>query len=84
MHTLDTTLALFNITPMTLRRWCRRARITPHQDPLDLRRRYLDDDQVLMLARLHNRVLIVDSGSIQLSSIEKLEARIAELEKGRQ
>ena len=83
MHSISDVCALFSISPMTLRRWCRRASITPHQDPADNRRRYLDDDQVLKLARLHNRVLIVDTNSIQLSVIERLEARIAELERDR-
>jgi len=48
-----------------------------------MRRRYLTDDQLLTLARLHNRVLMVNTDAIQLSQIERLEARIAELEKGR-
>jgi hypothetical protein len=71
---------LFQITPMTLWRWCKRSGVRPHQDPSDQRRRYLDNDQLLRLARLHNRVLIVDTDSVQLSAIEFLEARIAKLE----
>ena len=47
--------------------WCRRASIIPHQDPADYRRRYLTDDQLLTLVRLHHRVLMVDSNGIQLS-----------------
>jgi hypothetical protein len=81
MHTLDTARALFNISISTLKRWCQRAHIILHQDPADMRRRYLDDDQLLLLARLHNRVLMVDSDAVQLSVIERLEARIAELER---
>lgn len=72
---------LFKVSPATLHRWCRRAHIMPHVDPVDNRRRHLDDDQLLRLARLHHRVLVVDTGSIQISAIEKLEARIAKLEK---
>jgi hypothetical protein len=82
MHTLNDAYALFSISSATLWRWCSRARIAPHQDPGDFRRRYLDDDQLLKLARLHNRVLIVDTNSIQLSVVERLEARITKLEKG--
>jgi transposase-like protein len=84
IHSINDICALFSISPMTLRRWCRRASIIVHQDPSDERRRYLDNDQLLKLAQLHHRVLMVDSGSIQLSQIERHEARIAELEKGRQ
>ena len=83
MHTLDDVRAIFRIGTSTLYRWCLRAQppIIPHQDPADYRRRYLDNDQLLTLARLHNRVLMVDSNGVQLSQIERLEARISELEK---
>jgi len=83
MHLWSDICALFKITGMTLWRWCQRAQIIPHQDPVDMRRRYLTDDQLLTLARLHHRVLMIDTDALQLSAIERLEARIAELEKGR-
>jgi hypothetical protein len=76
--------ALFNISPTTLRRWCRLAHITPHQDPVDYRCRYLDDEQMLTLARQHYRVLIVDTESVLLSTFIKLEARVSKLEKEHQ
>jgi DNA-binding transcriptional MerR regulator len=84
MHPFSHVYALFVISPTTLHRWCRHAHITPHIDPVDNRRRYLDDNQLLRLARLHYRVLVVNTGSVQISAIEKLEARIAKLEKERQ
>ena len=70
-----------SIDRVTLRRWCRRASIQPHQDPSNLPRRYLTSDEIPHLARLHNRVLMVDTDAVQLSQIERLEARIAELER---
>jgi hypothetical protein len=81
MYNLREICKLFHISQPTLYRWCRRAHITPHIDPADYRRRNLDDDQVIHLARSHCRVVAVDTGSDQLSAIAKLEARIAELEK---
>ena len=84
MYMFSNLYALFNISPTTLCRWCRRAKIKPHIDPSDERRRYLDDDQLLTLARQHNRVLIVNTESVQLSEITKLEARVSKLEKERQ
>ncbi len=81
MHSLSDVYALFKINAATLYRWLRRAQITPHQDPVDMRRRYLDDDQLLALARLHNRVLRVDTDAIQLSVIERMQAQIAELDR---
>ena len=84
MHLFPDIYALFHISAATLYRWCRRARITPHINPADYRCRYLDNDQLLYLARLHNRVLIVDTKSAQLSAIAELEARISKLEKEHQ
>ena len=80
MHLFFDIYILFNISPATLHRWCQRAHITPHIDPADFRRRYLDDNQLLRLARLHYRVLMVDTGSIQLSALEILEARTSKIE----
>jgi hypothetical protein len=80
MHPFSYIYALFNISPATLHRWCQRARITPHIDPADYRCRYLDDNQLLRLARLHYRVLMVDTGSVQLSALEILEARTSKIE----
>ena len=84
MYLLPHVYALFRISPTTLRRWCRCAYITPHISPADYRCRYLDGDQIMQLARLHYRVLVVDTGSVQISAIEILEARIAKLEKEHQ
>jgi DNA-binding transcriptional MerR regulator len=84
MHSFQDVYALFNVSQKTLWNWCRRASIQPHTDPADNRRRYLDDDQLLHLARLYHRVVVLDTNGIQLSQIERLEARIAELEKDRQ
>ena len=81
MHLFSDIYVLFNIDTKTLYNWCRRASIHPHIDPADNRRRYLTDDQLLRLARLHNRVLMVDTEAIHLSQIERMEARIAELER---
>ena len=53
----------------------------PHRDPADHRRRYLDNDQLLKLARLHQRVLIVNTDAARLDYIVQLEARIEKLEK---
>jgi hypothetical protein len=81
MHTWSDVLALFQINAATLWRWCKRASIQPHQYPSDMRRRFLDNDQLLILARLHNRVLRVDFDAVLLNEIERLERRIAELER---
>jgi DNA-binding transcriptional MerR regulator len=80
MHRINTVLALFGISISTLKRWCRRAHITPHRDPVDNRRRYLDNDQLLKLARLHKRVLIVDADTASIDYLMQLERRIEELE----
>jgi hypothetical protein len=53
---------------------------TPHQDPADNRRRYLDNDQLLKLARLHQWILTVDVNGTHIDSIQQLETRITELE----
>ncbi len=84
MHSLFDIYILFKISPATLHRWCQHARITPHIDPTDYRRRYLDNGQLLRLARLHNRVLVPDINNILLPVIERLEARVSKLEKERQ
>ena len=84
MHPFSNVYVLFRIDQKTLWRWCRRAHITPHRDPVDHRRRYLDNGQLLKLARLHQRVLVVDAGSVSLDYLQQLEARIAKLERGGQ
>lgn len=82
MYTIDNVCALFTITSMTLRRWCRRAHITPHRDPVDQRRRYLDDDQLLCLARLHQRVVVVNNvNEMMLEQIGELSRKVKELER---
>ena len=80
MYTWSDILALFNINAATLWRWCRRAHVVPHKDPVDNRRRYLDNDQLLKLARLHQRVLTVNTESAKLDYIAQLERRIEDLE----
>lgn len=81
MHSYQDVCALFSIDPRTLRRWCRRAGIFVHRDPVDERRRFLTDTQVLLLSRQHKRVLIIDTESVQLSAIDHMERRIAQLER---
>ncbi len=81
MHPFSQVYALFAISPTTLRRWCHRAYIKPHQDPVDYRRRYLDNDQLLKLARLHQRVLIVNNvNEMMLDQISELSRKVAKLE----
>jgi hypothetical protein len=72
---------LFCISASTLCRWCRDAGITPHVDPFDNRCRWLDDNQLLLLALLHHRLLVLKAESMQLSAIVMLEDRVARLEK---
>lgn len=38
-----------------------------NRDLVDQRRRYLDDDQLLRLVQRHNRILMVDTGAIEIS-----------------
>jgi len=83
MYTLSQICAIFKVTPMTLRRWCRRSNISPCVDPVDRRCRYITDAQLVKLSTLHRRVLIVDASQVQTSELQRLEARIAELEKER-
>jgi transposase-like protein len=90
LYSLGEVCALFSIDPVTLRRWMRRATISPHVDPSDHRRRYLDQAQLLRLSQLHQRVLLAPphdaSSSVPLAQlrqeiadlvrrIERLEAR---------
>jgi len=90
LYSLGEVCALFSIDPVTLRRWMRRATISPHIDPSDHRRRYLDQAQLVALAQLHQRVLLAPpqdaSSSLPLAQlrqeiadlarrIERLEAR---------
>jgi hypothetical protein len=84
MHLFFDVYILFRIDQKTLWRWCRRAHIIPHVDPLDQRKRYLTDAQLVKLARLHHRVILADPDTALLSEIESLEARfearLAEIE----
>lgn len=90
LYNLGEVCALFSIDPVTLRRWMHRASITPHVDPSDHRRRYLDQAQLVALAQLYQRVLLSPpqdaSSSLPLAQlrqeiadlvrrIERLEAR---------
>jgi MerR HTH family regulatory protein len=58
LYSLGEVCVLFVIDPVTLRRWMHREHIAPHVDPTDGRRRYLDQAQLLRLARAHSRVLV--------------------------
>ena len=81
MHLFMDVYALFAISPTTLRRWCRRAHIKPHQDPADNRRRYLDSSQLVLLARLHHRVVAVHNvNEMMLEQIGELSRKVAKLE----
>jgi DNA-binding transcriptional MerR regulator len=82
MHTWMDILTLFHINAATLWRWCRRAHIVPHRDPADNRRRFLDDAQLVLLARQHHRVVAVNNvNEIMLGQIGELSRKVAELEK---
>lgn len=79
IYLLDEVAALFRVDAATLRRWSRRQHVTPHVDPADCRRRYLDHEQLLALATAHKRVLVdLPSTDVQIaeltSRIERLEA----------
>jgi len=81
MHSWFHVQALFGVAPNTLWRWCRRAHITPHRDPADNRRRYLDDAQLILLARLHQRVVVVNNvNEMMLDQIGELSRKVKELE----
>ena len=90
LYSLGETCALFAINEVTLRRWMRRANISPHADPSDHRRRYLTEAELVRLSQLHQRVLLLPpkeaSSSLPLAHlrqeiadlvrrIERLEAR---------
>jgi len=81
MHPWSDVCALFQVSPDTLWRWCKRSGVVPHTDPADRRRRLLSDEQVLALARLHRRVLVVDSGSLQLSAVDRLRSEVEQIKK---
>ena len=81
MLSLPHTCALFKITPMTLRRWCHRAGIVAHRDPVDNRCKYLDDRQLFTLSRQHNRIMVIDNvDTVMLDQIGALNKKFAELE----
>jgi DNA-binding transcriptional MerR regulator len=75
LYSLGEVCALFSIDPVTLRRWMRRASISPHVDPSDHRRRYLDQAQLLALAQLYQRVLLAPpddaSSSVPLAQLRR-------------
>jgi hypothetical protein len=83
MYPLSHVSTLFKIDAATLYRWCRRAGIVSRVDPIDMRRRYLSDSQLILLSQLHHRVIVIDADKVQVSELQRLEARIAELEKER-
>jgi hypothetical protein len=83
MHPLIEVYALFNITPMTLRRWCKRAGMVIYQDPSDMRCRYLTDTQLVTLAHAHHRVHLVDTDTVlaaQLNAVNHLYGKVASIE----
>jgi hypothetical protein len=80
MHTFSEVYKIFQINRSTLYRWISHANIMPHKDPLNARRKLLSDAQVLVLARLHNRVIMLPTGSGEISALTALEERVAKLE----
>jgi len=81
MHSYQDVCALFSIDPRTLRRWCKRAGIVVHQDPSDFRRRYLTNNQLVALSRLHQRVVMINNiDTLMLDQIEALNQKFAQLE----
>ncbi len=82
MHSFSNACTLLSINRATLWRWCRRSCIVPCVDPVDLRRRYLTNDQLVRLARLHHRVVAVDNvNEMMLEQISDLSRKVADLEK---
>jgi hypothetical protein len=80
MYTLDNVCSILKIDPATLWRWCRRARIKPFTQEGDNRQKYLTDEQFIYLARQHRCLVVPPIGNVQLIALERLEARIRELE----
>jgi DNA-binding transcriptional MerR regulator len=81
MHSYQDTCTLFSIDPRTLRRWCKRAGIVVHQDPVDNRRRYLTDHQLVTLSRQHKRAIFIENAdTLMLDQIEALNQKFAKLE----
>ncbi len=81
MHPFSKIYALFQIDAKTLYNWCRRCGIVPHIDPIDNRRRYLDNSQLITLVRLHQRVVVMNNVyEMMLKHIEALNRKIAEIE----
>ena len=82
LYSLGETCALFAINEVTLRRWMRRASISPHADPSDHRRRYLTEAELVRLSQLHQRVLLVpsqeESSSLLLAQLRQEIALLAE------
>ena len=81
MHPFSAIYVLFQIDAKTLYNWCRRVGVVPHVDPGDGRRRYLDDEQVLLLARAYRRVVVLPVGAAQLSAYDQLSAEIEDIKK---
>ncbi len=81
MHSFSNACTLLSVNRATLWRWCCRAQIIPHIDPADLRRRYLDNAQLVRLARLHHRVVAVDNvNEMMLEQISELSRKVRQLE----
>jgi hypothetical protein len=80
LYSLGEVVTLFAIDEVTLQRWMRRATITPHIDPSDRRKRYLNQAQLVMLAQLHQRVLLVPPQDASFSLLlAQLRQEIADL-----
>ena len=80
MYHLNHVCDLFHITPMTLYRWMKKSNIKPRVDPVDNRRKYLNDREVGKLAKLHHRVLVMDTQDVQRDAFEALSDRIKDAE----
>lgn len=56
-RSLEQVAALMHVNAATLYRWLKRADITPRQDATDRRRKYLTDEQVKQLRKMHKRTI---------------------------
>jgi hypothetical protein len=84
-YSLPDACSLFHIDPVTLRRWLRRSGLSVQIDQADRRRRYISEETLVSLARLHQRVLV--GVPVQhacacgcAAEVAELRARVAALE----
>ena len=80
MYHINQVCALFHISPMTLYRWCKRAGISMRCDPVDNRRKYLNNRELGRLAQMHHRVLVMNAEDVQRDAFEALSDRIKDIE----